>query len=71
MLDYFGEQSWEIDQVDKEETYECLKELIHEPVFNAIFEKYTQVSTKIKIDGSPLYMYVYAHNTFNSQQLEI
>ncbi|XP_012217397.1 sister chromatid cohesion protein DCC1 isoform X2 [Linepithema humile] len=57
MLDYFGEQSWELDEVDKESTYECLKELIHEPVFNAIFEKYTQVSTKTKIDGSPLYIY--------------
>ncbi|XP_071562935.1 sister chromatid cohesion protein DCC1 [Temnothorax nylanderi] len=57
MLDYFGEQSWELDQVDKESTYECLKELIHEPVFDIIFKRYTEVSTKTKDDGSPLYTY--------------
>ncbi|TGZ37740.1 Sister chromatid cohesion protein dcc1-like protein [Temnothorax longispinosus] len=57
MLDYFGEQSWELDEVDKESTYECLKELIHEPVFDIIFKRYTEVSTKTKDDGSPLYMY--------------
>ncbi|XP_077276195.1 sister chromatid cohesion protein DCC1 [Temnothorax americanus] len=57
MLDYFGEQYWEFDQVDKESTYECLKELIHEPVFDIIFKRYTEVSTKTKDDGSPLYMY--------------
>jgi len=59
MLDYFGEQSWELDEVDKESTYECLNELIHEPVFDAIFESYTEVSTNVKDDGSPLYKYVY------------
>ncbi|XP_011173610.2 sister chromatid cohesion protein DCC1 [Solenopsis invicta] len=56
MLDYFEEQSWELDEVDKEKTYESLKELIHKPVFDVIFERYTEVSTKTK-DGSPLYMY--------------
>lgn len=59
MLDYFVEQSWELDEVDKESTYECLKELIHEPVFNAIFEKYTSPSTRTKADGSLLYKCVY------------
>lgn len=58
MLDYFGEQSWELDEVDKESTYECLKELIHEPVFDVIFKRCTEVSTKTKGDGSPLYKYV-------------
>lgn len=57
MLNYFEEQSWELDKVDKESTYDCLKELIYEPVFNAIFEKYTETSTKTKDDGSPLYKY--------------
>lgn len=55
ILDYFGEQSWELDEVDKEDTYECLKELIYEPVFNVIFKKYTDRSTKTKQDGSSLY----------------
>ncbi|XP_032686547.1 sister chromatid cohesion protein DCC1 isoform X2 [Odontomachus brunneus] len=57
MLDYFVEQSWELDEVDKENTYECLKELIYEPVFNVIFKKYTGPSTKTKTDGSSLYKY--------------
>ncbi|XP_029166052.1 sister chromatid cohesion protein DCC1 [Nylanderia fulva] len=57
MLDYFGEQTWEIDEVDKENTFECLKELIHEPVFNAIFDRYAEISTKTKDDNSPLYKY--------------
>lgn len=62
VLDYFGEQSWELDEVDKEDTYKCLKELIHEPVFNAIFERYTEASVKTKDDGSPLYKYCIAIN---------
>ncbi|XP_020291297.1 sister chromatid cohesion protein DCC1 [Pseudomyrmex gracilis] len=57
MLDYFGEQSWEIDEVDKEETYECLRELIYEPVFDVIFETYTERSAKTKTDGRSLYKY--------------
>ncbi|XP_072756652.1 sister chromatid cohesion protein DCC1 isoform X2 [Anoplolepis gracilipes] len=57
MLDYFGEQTWELDEVDKENTFECLEELIYEPVFNAIFERYTEISTKTKSDNSPLYKY--------------
>ncbi|XP_029673168.1 sister chromatid cohesion protein DCC1 isoform X2 [Formica exsecta] len=57
MLDYFGEQTWELDEVNKEDTFECLKELIYEPVFNVIFKKYTEISTKTKSDNSPLYKY--------------
>ncbi|XP_011690982.1 PREDICTED: sister chromatid cohesion protein DCC1 [Wasmannia auropunctata] len=57
MLDYFGEQSWELDEVDKENTYECLNELIHEPVFDVIFKRYTEVSTKKKNNGDPLYKF--------------
>ncbi|XP_011647331.1 sister chromatid cohesion protein DCC1 [Pogonomyrmex barbatus] len=57
MLDYFGEQSWELDEVNKEDTYKCLQQLIHEPVFDAIFTKYTAKSTKTKNNGSPLYIY--------------
>lgn len=59
MLDYIGEQSWELDEVDKESTYECLKKLIHKPVFEAIFKRYTEESTKTKDDGTPLYTYVH------------
>lgn len=55
MLHYFEAQSWELDEVDKESTYECLKELIHEPVFNVIFERYTDPSARTKADGSSLY----------------
>lgn len=58
MLDYFGELNLELDEVDKEDTFECLKELIYEPVFNVIFKKYTEISTKTKSDNSPLYKYV-------------
>lgn len=61
MLDYFGEQTWELDEVDKENTFECLRELIHEPVFNVIFERYTEISTKTKSDNSPLYKYVHQY----------
>ncbi|XP_018403671.1 PREDICTED: sister chromatid cohesion protein DCC1 isoform X2 [Cyphomyrmex costatus] len=57
MLDYFGEQSWELDEVDKENTYECLNELIYKPVFDVIFKRYTEVSTKTKDNGDPLYKF--------------
>lgn len=59
MLDYFGEQSWELDEINKGSTYECLKDLIHKPVFDTIFKRYTEVSTKTKDDSSPLYTYVH------------
>mgnify|MGYP004597687963 CR=1 FL=1 len=57
MLDLFEENSWEIDEVDKEITYEFLKELIYKPIFNILFTKYTEISKKSKKDGSPLYRY--------------
>ncbi|XP_043529668.1 sister chromatid cohesion protein DCC1 isoform X2 [Frieseomelitta varia] len=57
MLDLFEENSWEIDEVDKEITYEFLKELIYKPVFNILFTKYTEISEKSKKDGTPLYRY--------------
>ena len=61
ILDYFERQSWELDEVDKENIYEFLKELIYEPVFDVIFKRYTEVSTKTKDDGSPLYRYIYIY----------
>ncbi|XP_031829296.1 sister chromatid cohesion protein DCC1 [Nomia melanderi] len=57
MLDLFEENSWEIDEVDKEITYESIKELLPECVFDIIFAKYTEVSDKLKPDGTPLYRY--------------
>lgn len=57
MLDLFNDYSWEVDEVDKEVTYDSLKELIAEPIFNALFEKYTSLSEKVKEDGSPFYRY--------------
>lgn len=57
MLDLFEENSWEIDEVDKEITYEFLKEFIYKPVFNTLFTKYTEISEKLRKDGTPLYKY--------------
>lgn len=57
MLDLFEENSWEIDEVDKEITYEFLKEFIYKPVFNTLFAKYTEISEKLRKDGTPLYKY--------------
>ncbi|EGI67693.1 PREDICTED: sister chromatid cohesion protein DCC1 isoform X1 [Acromyrmex echinatior] len=57
ILDYFERQSWEFDEVDKENTCEFLKELIYEPVFDVIFKRYAEPSTKTKDDGSPLYRF--------------
>ncbi|XP_018314425.1 sister chromatid cohesion protein DCC1 isoform X2 [Mycetomoellerius zeteki] len=57
ILDYFEGQSWELNEVDKESTYEYSKELIYEPVFDVIFKRYTEVSTKTKDDGSLLYRF--------------
>lgn len=58
MLDLFDENCWEIDEVDKEITYDYLKEFIHISVFDILFTKYTEVSHKIKKDGTPLYRYM-------------
>lgn len=57
MLDLFEENSWEIDEVDKEITYEFLKEFIYKSVFNSLFTKYTEISEKLRKDGTPLYKY--------------
>lgn len=59
MLDLFNDYSWEVDEVDKEITYDSLKELIAEPIFKALFEKYTSLSEKVKEDGSPFYRYYF------------
>ncbi|CAL7934603.1 unnamed protein product [Xylocopa violacea] len=57
MLDLFDENSWEIDEVDKEVTYDSLKDFVIEPVFEILFKKYTDISDKSKKDGSPLHRY--------------
>ncbi|XP_076296827.1 sister chromatid cohesion protein DCC1 [Lasioglossum baleicum] len=58
MLDLFDENSWELDQVDKEVTYETLKEFIPESVFDVLFAKYAEASSKSKQDGTPLHRYI-------------
>ncbi|XP_034939422.1 sister chromatid cohesion protein DCC1 isoform X2 [Chelonus insularis] len=40
MLDFMEENSWSLNQVNKEETYEALKELIPRPIFDMVFHKY-------------------------------
>lgn len=57
MLDLFNDNSWEIDEVDKEITCDSLEELIPESVCQALFDRYTTLSEKTKKDGSPLYRY--------------
>ncbi|KOC69042.1 Sister chromatid cohesion protein DCC1, partial [Habropoda laboriosa] len=57
MLDLFDENSWELNEVDKEITYESLKEFIVKPVFDILFTKYTEVSDKSKTDGTLLFRY--------------
>lgn len=57
MLDLMEENSWEIDEVDKEVSYESLSEIIPEPIFELLFKKYTELSTKTKKDGTELYKY--------------
>ncbi|XP_033225073.1 sister chromatid cohesion protein DCC1 [Belonocnema kinseyi] len=44
MVDLITYNSWEIDEVDREESLEALHELIPEPVFNALFDKYTEIA---------------------------
>ncbi|XP_003708453.1 sister chromatid cohesion protein DCC1 isoform X1 [Megachile rotundata] len=61
MLDLFDENSWELDEVDREITYDYLKEFIHKSVFDTLFAKYTEVSDKFKEDGSCLYRYNEEH----------
>ncbi|XP_076629058.1 sister chromatid cohesion protein DCC1 isoform X1 [Colletes latitarsis] len=57
MLDFFDENCWELNQVDKEVTYESLKEFIPKPVFDILFAKYTETSSESKEDGTLLYRY--------------
>ncbi|XP_066593819.1 sister chromatid cohesion protein DCC1 isoform X2 [Prorops nasuta] len=57
MLDLLDENSWEVDEVDREITYDALKNLIIKPVLDTLFKKYAEVSEKKKDDGSPLYKY--------------
>ncbi|KAF7992804.1 hypothetical protein HCN44_005148 [Aphidius gifuensis] len=53
--------SWEIDEIDKGETYDELKDLIPKEVFDLVFHKYAKVSAKngfIKTkNDEPLYEY--------------
>ncbi|XP_076655799.1 sister chromatid cohesion protein DCC1 [Halictus rubicundus] len=58
MLGLFDRNSWELDQVDKEATYESLKEFFPKSVFDVLFAKYTEASSKSKQDGTPLYRYI-------------
>ena len=58
MLDLIEENSWEIDEVDKEVSCESLNEIIPKPVFELLFKKYTEPSDKKKDDGTPLYKQV-------------
>ena len=57
MLDLIEENSWEIDEIDKEVSYESLKEIIPKPIFDLLFQKYTVLSEKTKNDGTQLYKY--------------
>ncbi|XP_017877967.1 sister chromatid cohesion protein DCC1 isoform X2 [Ceratina calcarata] len=57
MLDLFEEFSWEIDEVDRELTYDHLKDFIPKPVFDTLFKKYTNTSDKSKEDGTRLHRY--------------
>ncbi|KAL7299430.1 hypothetical protein TKK_0007673 [Trichogramma kaykai] len=57
MLDLLEANSWEIDEVDKEESYDSLKEIIPKPVFECLFAKYASPSDKTKKDGTKLYKY--------------
>lgn len=57
MLDLFEENSWDIDEVDKEVTYNNLREFISKPIFDTLFRKYTDISEKRKEDGTKLYRY--------------
>nr|XP_033342542.1 sister chromatid cohesion protein DCC1 [Megalopta genalis] len=58
MLDIYEENSWELDEVDKEATYEALKELIPKSIFDALFVAYAEASGKSKQDGTPFYRYI-------------
>lgn len=55
MLDLFDENSWDIDEVDKETTKEYLNDYIPEPVFECLFNHYTEPSSKTKDGELKLY----------------
>ncbi|OXU23097.1 hypothetical protein TSAR_013014 [Trichomalopsis sarcophagae] len=57
MLDLMEENSWEIDEVDKEVSCKSLSEIIPEPIFELLFKKYTEPSTKTNKNGTQLYKY--------------
>ncbi|XP_011496455.1 PREDICTED: sister chromatid cohesion protein DCC1 [Ceratosolen solmsi marchali] len=57
MLDLIEENSWEIDEIDKEFSYACLEEIVPRPIFDVLFKKYTVPSTKTTDDGTQLYKY--------------
>ncbi|CAG5074035.1 Similar to dscc1: Sister chromatid cohesion protein DCC1 (Danio rerio) [Cotesia congregata] len=52
MLDFMEENSWKINSVNKEETYEALQDLIPRPIFDTIFDKYA-----VKNSDDDLYTY--------------
>lgn len=68
MLDLFDANCWELNEVDKEVTYEALKEFIPKPVFDILFAKYTEVSNKSKEDATPLHRYL---NFFSEYKIYI
>lgn len=55
MLDLIEENDWNLDEIDKEESYQLLSDLIPKPVFELLFTKYTELSSKSKKDQTPLY----------------
>ncbi|XP_058790089.1 sister chromatid cohesion protein DCC1 [Phymastichus coffea] len=57
MLDLIEENSWAIDEIDKKESYDALKDIIPESVFECLFYAYTELSSKTKQDGSLLYKF--------------
>jgi hypothetical protein len=57
MLDLIEENSWEIDEIDKQISYESLKEIIPKAVFDVLFNKYTEPSTKTTENGTQLFRY--------------
>ncbi|XP_063989780.1 sister chromatid cohesion protein DCC1 isoform X3 [Diachasmimorpha longicaudata] len=57
MLDFMEENSWPPDEIDKEETFEALEELIPRAVFDLIFTKYTTASAKKSTENRLLYAY--------------
>lgn len=55
MLKLIEENSWNLDEIDFEETINSLKDIIPEEILISLFDKYTEES-KI-VDGLPLYRY--------------